>query len=120
MNIRIFGIQRSGTNYLEQLINTFSGVVATPGVPERGYWKHSAYPAPRFMPQQDIYFLVIKNPFKWLESLHRYNADLSIRSGTYHQNLFNCEKKQQTTKYLIRDSRNYPTANDRVITIFKI
>ena len=118
MKIRIFGIQRSGTNYLEQLLNEHTQLEATPGNPASGYWKHTAFPERRFLFAEDIHFVIVKNPFKWLESLHRYNADLTWRSGVYHQNLFNNEEIRKNSAYLIHDARNHPTALEGAVRLY--
>ena len=118
MNIRIFGVQRSGTNYLETLIGQCTPLVVTAGNPQTNYWKHSFSPEAEFLFPNDIHIVVVKNPFKWLESLHRYNADLSIRSGEYDENIFNGEKTRENSKCIIYDKRQKPTALEGAIHLY--
>ena len=110
MSIRIFGVQRSGTNYLESLIDQCTPLKVTAGNPDTNYWKHSYSPEAEYLFPYDIHLIVVKHPFKWLESLHRYNADLTLRSGEYEENVFNSEALRQCAKHIIYDSRGMPTS----------
>ena len=118
MSIRIFGIQRSGTNYTESLIDRLTPLAVTAGNPDTNYWKHSYSPESEFLFRHDIHIVIVKHPFKWLESLHRYNADLALRSGEYEENFFNNEAVRKASKHIIYDKRNQPTAIEGAANLY--
>jgi hypothetical protein len=66
-NYYIFGIQRSGTNYLQQLI---TANFKTPRMANRqgACWKHSI-DVPAKWDRQMPTFLMYKNPYLWVESM---------------------------------------------------
>lgn len=71
----IFGLQRSGTNYLHNILKVnFS---AASCYRESGIFKHSLYyppyqpnpDKPKPLSRNDITFLIYKNPYLWVESI---------------------------------------------------
>lgn len=75
--------QRSGTNYLQFLLKRNFYHVRV--LYEHEYiWKHYAYPSKeKKLDPNIIHIGVIKNPYKWIESLRRYSADLSDNFGKW-------------------------------------
>lgn len=68
--IKIFGLQRSGTNYLSYLINeNFNDVHALVNL---GGWKHGFYAVPWILGQEAHVLGIIKNPYAWLVSIYNY------------------------------------------------
>lgn len=66
MDYFIFGLQRSGTNYLEQLINqNFNGRRANR---VNKCWKHSINIPEGYNDQQPT-LIIYKNPYTWVESI---------------------------------------------------
>lgn len=97
MYCTVLGIQRSGTNYLETLLTENFSDVSIQNQRTTYVWKHHAYPnrLRRTLSNENrIHFLIFKNPYKWVESLIRYNGDLSIRYGG--------RKRQHYFKYRLR------------------
>ena len=85
MHIKIFGIQRTGTNYLEFLIRSNVLLADSPvilnDVPfTRDHfpgWKHEAVPVVDVDEQQrrlanNIAVILIKNPYTWYKSIRRW------------------------------------------------
>lgn len=71
MNYFDFGLQRSGTNYLEQLIQqNFKGQRQNRN---NASWKHFIDP-PDLWNGQNPTFLIYKNPYTWVESICFRNA----------------------------------------------
>jgi len=66
MDYFIFGLQRSGTNYLEQLVNqNFKGRRANRA---NKCWKHSI-DIPKGYNNQHPTLIIYKNPYTWVESI---------------------------------------------------
>ena len=77
---RLFGLQRSGTNYLDQLIdenfeNTHNLMHTT------RMWKHRINPPKNI--EGDKIIVIYKNPYKWIESIIRNAEDFFIGQKTY-------------------------------------
>lgn len=71
-----FGLQRSGTTFLDHLLkNTFSaGWLNGPGT-----WKHSLEVPEEIKQTQETVLLIYKNPYTWIESVvFRESADMLI------------------------------------------
>ena len=79
----VLGPQRSGTNYLQFLLkrNFYHANI----IYEHEYiWKHTAYPdRDKLLSKKVIHIGIIKNPYKWVESLERYSADLTDNFGSW-------------------------------------
>lgn len=77
----VFGIQRSGTNYLEYMLKR---VFKETGIL---YYDHGDYYWKHFVQEDQIldkyvkHVAVVKNPYLWVKSLKRYSADISISYG---------------------------------------
>lgn len=89
----VLGPQRSGTNYLQFLLKRnfyhvkiiYEQFIDTDGVNKHEYiWKHTAYPdRDKLLSKNVIHIGIIKNPYKWVESLERYSADLTDNFGNW-------------------------------------
>lgn len=77
--VKIFGLQRSGTNYISHLLNeNFESVKALINV---GGWKHGYYSVPWIMGKELSILGVTKSPYAWLVSMYNYwgpNRKLNI------------------------------------------
>lgn len=81
----VFGLQRSGTNYLETLIG--QNFVCHG---KNGGWKHAINPHPlrKYDPEAPL-FIIRKNPYKWIESIAiRNRVDYVKRQTKYPANDF--------------------------------
>lgn len=77
----VFGLQRSGTNYLEQLIR--KNFKARPINNGQKCWKHSLE-VPKTLDKQVPMVHIYKNPYMWIESLATRNkVDYEIRQKKY-------------------------------------
>lgn len=93
----IFGLQRSGTNYLEQLVsrNFFADNESRSGkIPESIFWKHDYYVPSRDLESVDYPILVIyKNPYAWFESNAYRNGHQRI-DAPFHYLFCNSNRKE--------------------------
>lgn len=81
MSYFIFGLQRSGTNFLEQIIERNFGVRKQNR--NNSCWKHSIDP-PEGWTAQHPTFIIHKNPYTWVESIcYRNTVDWIKRQTTY-------------------------------------
>lgn len=72
-NIKLYGLQRSGTNYIARLIEkNFRNVRVWHNGPDEKFWKHGP---PQEAPGMDGYLLLVKNPFAWVVSYRKYMQD---------------------------------------------
>jgi hypothetical protein len=77
--IKIYGLQRAGTNYLAMLVNdNFRNVESLINV---GGWKHGHYYAPWVLGQEVHVLTITKNPYAWLSSLYKYWTNNPNRVG---------------------------------------
>lgn len=68
--IKIYGLQRSGTNWLTFLLNeNFRDVNV---LVNEGGWKHGHYYAPWILKKEVHVVSIIKNPYSWLVSVYNY------------------------------------------------
>jgi len=68
--VKIFGLQRSGTNYLSHLLNeNFENTQALVNV---GGWKHGFYAAPWILGKEVHCMGITKSPYAWLVSMYNY------------------------------------------------
>ncbi len=67
--IKIHGLQRSGTNYLAYLINQNFDAKA---LVNAGGWKHGPYMAHWELGREVHVAVITKNPYAWLVSLYNY------------------------------------------------
>jgi hypothetical protein len=81
MNYFDFGLQRSGTNFIEQIIQTnFNGQRQNR---HKAGWKHFIDP-PELWEGQHATFLIYKNPYTWVESIcFRNTVDWIKTQRTY-------------------------------------
>jgi len=68
MNVKLYGLQRSCTNYAAWLLDTNFREART--WHDGGAWKHS--PMPVTLSRMDGYALCHKNPYAWVDSFIRY------------------------------------------------
>lgn len=80
-NYYIFGLQRSGTTFLERMLtNTFNARWLNGS----GTWKHELLVPDVVKENQNISLVNFKNPYTWLESIiFRGNADLLMTASDY-------------------------------------
>ncbi len=68
--IKIFGLQRTGTNYVTDLINrNFKNTKVLVNI---GGWKHGTYQTPPIVGRELDVVIVVKNPYSWLRSMYDY------------------------------------------------
>lgn len=68
--VKIFGLQRSGTNWLSFLIKENFNNVET--LINTGGWKHGHYMVPWSLQKEAHVATIIKNPYSWLVSVYNY------------------------------------------------
>ena len=80
-NYYIFGLQRSGTTFLERMLtNTFDAKWLNGA----NTWKHELLVPEAVTQNQNISLVNFKNPYTWLESIiFRGNADLLMTASDY-------------------------------------
>lgn len=78
----LFGLQRTGTNYLQQLIKTNFDLENNPQVP----WKHSIDIPDQFsLEAQRPILVIVKNPYTWVESISfRHKVDFVERQKKFN------------------------------------
>lgn len=100
--VKIYGLQRSGTNWLTFLVNeNFEDVTV---LVNEGGWKHGYYMIPWVMGQETHVLSIIKNPYAWLVSVYNYwgpkrekniGPDLrGVEFGDFIRNRYLGEKQQ--------------------------
>jgi len=76
----VIGLQRSGTEYLEQLLRVNFKNVTIKNHVKRGYfWKHSVNPNIFNFEDNFFHILISKNPYSWIESIQRNCVDMGGR-----------------------------------------
>ena len=109
--IKIYGLQRSGTNYLTHLIN--ENLEKTQVLVNLGGWKHGHYAAPWMVGKEVHVLLITKNPYSWLVSVYNYwgvnrkiNVGPDLRGVSFEDFLKNklYLEKQRDIPYLFRSS----------------
>lgn len=68
--IKIYGLQRSGTNFVASVLN--ENFQNTKVLVNLGGWKHGYYAAPWILGQEVHVLVVAKNPYAWLVSVYEY------------------------------------------------
>ena len=106
--IFIAGLQRTGTNYTQSLINLNIDVNVwcdeLTFEKEEDYgilWKHNVNPISDFIKQKyniDGIILVIKNPYTWIESIVYRNYEDIIK---YYNESYNLIEEENTVKFKI-------------------
>lgn len=97
--VHVVGLQRSGTNYVSELINSFTNITATKSGDQEFFWKHAL---PHEVNKKGVMVeeviasssrlaicLVVKHPLNWFASILRDNADLILirtELGKFHSN----------------------------------
>jgi hypothetical protein len=78
--VKIYGLQRSGTNYLTYLVN--ENFENTQVLVNLGGWKHGTYSAPWELGQEVHVLAVVKDPYAWLVSVYKYwGPERKLRIG---------------------------------------
>lgn len=74
--IKIHGLQRSGTNYVSDLINR--NIKNSKVLVNIGGWKHGPYCAPWVLGREVNVVIVVKDPYAWLKSMYDWwkNTDI--------------------------------------------
>jgi len=79
----VIGLQRSGTEYLENILKVNYGVTIR-NHPIRGYfWKHTPDPTNLTFRSDICHMLIYKNPYSWIESIKRKCVDMWHRHKEY-------------------------------------
>lgn len=71
---RVYGLQRSGTNFLQRLMQSNLKIKF-----EKGQWKHSKVVDQ--LPTHSLHFYIYKTPYKWIDSVARNHEDVPKRWG---------------------------------------
>lgn len=107
--IKMYGLQRSGTNYLTYLIN--NNFKNTKVLVNIGGWKHGHYNLPEIVGRELDVAVITKNPYAWLWSVYDYwsppkklNIGPDLTDVTFEQFLHNKAtfERQRGVPYLIR------------------
>ena len=111
MRVVVLGPQRSGTNYIESLLKNNFEEINVQNQDSKYIWKHRAFPQDvKDKLTKDVkHFVVHKNPYKWVESIMRYNADLEKRFGGTAGQYSDKYKDQQPGDIIVKDKRNKQT-----------
>ena len=76
----VIGLQRSGTEYLEQLLRiNFEGITIKNHIKRGYFWKHSPDPTTLIFEDDFFHVLICKNPYSWIESIRRNCVDMGGR-----------------------------------------
>jgi hypothetical protein len=108
----VFGPQRSGTNYIESLLKENFDNIRVRNHDSNYVWKHCAYPQKfdnKLTSENNINIVVYKNPYKWIESLIKYNGDLENKFGGKKEEYADKYKTLQEGDVIIKDGRNKNT-----------
>jgi len=107
----VIGPQRSGTNYLETLLRNNFENVRIQNQDSNHIWKHRVDPkdVKDKLNEKHKYFLIHKNPYKWIESLMKYNADLEKRQGGKAGEYEEKYKNKQDGDIIVEDRRKKKT-----------
>ena len=107
--IKIYGLQRTGTNFITDLINrNFQNTKVLVNI---GGWKHGTYAAPMILGQEVDILVVSKNPLAWLRSMYEYwgpnrerNIGPDLRNVAFEQFVKSpvVFEKQKDIPYLFR------------------
>jgi hypothetical protein len=90
--IQVNGLQRSGTNFLEELIQFNFKDVEALCKNKTGHWKHSlTIENPSYFDSIDLVLVIAKNPFTWVESISMRNEMDYLTSQTKYE-LFDYDK----------------------------
>ncbi len=104
--LKIFGLRRTGTNYLSKLLKDNYKVKMMGGAVG---WKHGPYRVRRFLGREVNCIVISKNIYSWLTSLHRrYSswdfykalepADFTVMYSFAYGNWLDIPKKLETKK----------------------
>lgn len=87
--VKVFGIQRSGTNFLSILLqeNYQVRVLVTTGGP-----KHDHYQVPLHMGMELKSVVCTKNPYAWLASIHKYCTEHNLQDTPLPMKEFVCNR----------------------------
>lgn len=112
----VVGPQRTGTNYLQFLLkrNFYHANILY----EHDYiWKHTAYPDTyKLRNNKVIHIGIIKNPYKWIESLERYSADLADNFGSWKTPMPAYDPNRES--YYVQDSQGIKIDVEHAITLY--
>ncbi|MAG32238.1 MAG: hypothetical protein CL908_15250 [Deltaproteobacteria bacterium] len=111
MDFIAIGIQRSGTNYLESLIQeNFEGMTSK-SRDETYIWKHRCRPedVEHKLDPTKLHLLIYKNPYKWAESIMRFNADLERRVGGDDYQYADLYSEKRRGDVIVRDRKGRRT-----------
>lgn len=132
----IFGLQRSGTNYLRELISAnfnqtkMINEIVYPENDHHKYWKHSL-DIPAGWDSSKFTFIIHKNPYLWIESIlirrkvdflktqKRYPANDLHPIKHFNFNQINIINLAKTWKYFLTTWLNSDNLNPRIHMVIK-
>lgn len=79
MKYTVFGLQRSGTNWIEQCIKQNFKEMNLANTDKQYIWKHKYDFEPALFGEDRMHLYVIKEPYMWIESILRKNVDVAKR-----------------------------------------
>ncbi len=84
VEIKVFGLQRSGNNWLSLMLKRNYGNVRLMGNDEAG-WKHGMYRVPQVLGRECHVIILSKEPYAWLPSIFKYRAGRHEASANFTQ-----------------------------------
>lgn len=81
MNFVVFGLQRSGTTYLEELIKLNFANMNVCNTNAKYVWKHHIDPHSIDFNKDYAHIFIYKNLYQWIESVIRNKVDIDRRHG---------------------------------------
>jgi len=84
VEIKIFGLQRSGNNWLSLILKKSYKNVRLMGNDEAG-WKHGMYRIPEVLGRECHVIILSKEPYCWLPSIFKYRAGRHEASANFKQ-----------------------------------
>lgn len=76
MNLTVFGLQRSGTNFLETIFKTNVNNVKVLNTNKRYIWKHVDSIDLSKIRHENCHVYITKSPYNWIESILRKQVDI--------------------------------------------
>lgn len=79
MKIVVFGLQRSGTNFIETMLRENYKGLQVVNTDSRYLWKHGSHFDLNKISKDAAHIVVIKSPYSWIESIIRKKVDIFKR-----------------------------------------
>lgn len=102
MKYSVYGMHRSGTNWLQHLLKNYKreNYIPVGTEPKSDNWKHT-YTKQKFNHNQ-MYLYIYKNPYQWIESVSRNCEDIRVLTNKF----------KATNEFMIpADRRGIPAGN---------